>query len=165
MISKSNTWFLARFALAAALLFWLWSVAGWAEAWGRVVLALAAPPAAWLTGFRLELGPPVVFAAGGQRLPMPLNLREVCAGVVPFVALVLATARRPLGSRARVLAVGAAVLLLAQAAVVAMTPLMVTPHAPWVSRLIDVGYTFAVLGGLVAMPLFLWWAWRKIGEA
>jgi hypothetical protein len=164
-MSKSSAWFLAKFLAAAGVLFWLWSQGGWAEAYGRLVLAAVSFVAPLLTGYRLDTGSGTVFVSGETRLSLPLNLRETCAGVVPFVALLIATAKRSPAARLAGIAVGFAAMYPVQVAVVAMTPFMMTPHAPWVSRLLDVTYTFAALGGLVALPLFLWWAWWKVTEA
>lgn len=165
MTPKSIAWFLAEFAVAAGALFWLWSQMGWADTYAAVVLAGVRAVAPLLTGYALELHPSPAFVAGEARLALPLNLRETCAGVVPFLALLLATPRRTVRARLAGAAAGLAVLLPVQVAVVAMTPWMMTPHAEWVSRLLDVVYTFAALGGLVALPLFLWWAWLKTTPA
>lgn len=158
----SIAWFLAKFAAAAGVLFWLWSQAGWAEAYGRAVLAAVRAVAPLLTGFQLETHPAPVFVRGETRLALPLNLRETCAGVVPFAALILATAGRSARTRLQGAAAGLLALFPVQVAVVSATPFMMTAHEEWVSRLLDVLYTFAALGGLVALPLFLWWAWLQV---
>lgn len=165
MPSKSGAWFLAKFLAAAAALFWLWSQAGLAEVYGMVVLAGVRRLSPLLTGYDLEnSGGGMAFVYGETRLALPLNLRETCAGVVPFLALVLATADRRPAQRARAVAIGLAILYPVQVGVVAFTPLMMTPHREWVSHLLDVIYTFAALGGLVALPLFLWWIWWRLSR-
>jgi hypothetical protein len=160
---RSSAWFLAKFLAAAAVLFWVWSQMGGAEVYGRAVLAGVELVAPLLTGYLLDVAPSgAVFVAGESRLALPLNLRETCAGVVPFFALLLASSGRSLASRLRAAAIGVAVMFPIQVFVVAMTPWMMTRHAEWVSNLLDVVYTFAALGGLVALPLFLWWVWWKL---
>jgi hypothetical protein len=164
-MSKSSVWFLAKFLAAAGVLFWLWSQGGWWEVWGRMVLSAVAAVSPWITGYQLETqAGGTAFVGGPTRLVLPLNLRETGAGLIPFLALIAATAERSAGSRLKGAAVGIAAQFPVQVAVVTMTPLMMTPHAEWVSHLLDVFYTFAALGGLVALPLFLWWVWWKIGE-
>lgn len=165
MPSKSSIWFLAKFLAAAAALFWLWSQAGAADVYGAAVLAAVRLLSPLLTGYDLERGGSgMAFVYGETRLALPLNLRETCAGVVPFLSLVLATADRSLASRAKAVAGGIAALYPVQVAVVAFTPLMMTPHEEWVSHLLDVVYTFAALGGLVALPFFLWWIWWRLSR-
>lgn len=161
---KSIAWFLAKFAVAAGILFWLWSNGGWADAYGTLVLGAVRLVAPLLTGYQLETHPTAAFVHGETHLPLPLNLRETCAGIVPFAALVLATTGRTIRARLQAAAVGFAILYPVQVLVVAMTPVMMTPHEEWISRLLDVVYTFAALGGLVALPLFLWWMWLKLTE-
>ena len=162
--SKTVAWFLGKFAVAAGALFWLWAQAGWAEAYGSAVLNVVRIVGPIFTGYLVELHPKVTFVSGETRLALPLNLRETCAGIVPFAALILATAGRPLVSRLKALGIGFAAIFPVQVAVVAMTPFMMTPHEEWISNLLDVVYTFAALGGLVALPLFLWWMWLKVTQ-
>jgi hypothetical protein len=164
-MSRSSAWFLTKFLAVAGALFWLWSQAGWAEVYGRVVLAAVGVLSPLLTGYDLDVhGGTAAFVGGPARLNLPLNLRETCAGLIPFAALLLATPRRSAVARLQGLLAGTAVLFPVQVAVVTMTPFMMTPHQPWVSDLLDVVYTYAALGGLVALPLFLWWAWLKLSE-
>lgn len=160
---KSVAWFLAKFAAAAALLFWLWSQAGGGDAYGRAVLAVVAVVSPWTTGYLLDLAVhPPAFVGGGARLALPLNMREICASLVPYVSLLIASPRRPAVARLQAAALGLALLFPVQVGVVTLAPLMMTPHAEWVSQLLDVIYVFAALGGLAALPLFLWWTWFRL---
>jgi len=164
MPSKSSAWFLAKFLAGAAALFWLWNH-GLAEAYGSFVLAAVRVLSPLLTGYEVDTGGgSVAFVGGEKRLALPLNLRETCVGIVPYTALVLAAARRTANARAAAIAIGFAAMYPVQVAVVTMTPLMMTPHEQWVSSALDVVYTFAALGGLVAFPLFLWWMWWKLSD-
>lgn len=164
-MSKSSAWFLVKFLAAAGILFWLWSQGGLWEPYARMVLGVVGVVSPWITGYQVERsGDGAIFVGGPTRLALPLNLRETCAGLIPFLALVLATGGRSAASRAQAAAVGLAAQFPVQVAVVTMTPLMMTAHSEWVSRLLDVLYTFAALGGLVALPLFLWWTWWKLGQ-
>src|SRR6476659_6678004 len=103
-MSKSSAWFLAKFLAAAGALFWLWSQGGGWEPYARLVLAAAGVVSPWLTGYQVDdTGGTAVFVGGPTRLALPLNLRETCVGLVPFAALVLATAKRSAASRAKAL--------------------------------------------------------------
>ncbi|GIW41872.1 MAG: hypothetical protein KatS3mg076_2449 [Candidatus Binatia bacterium] len=156
--------FLLRFLLAALVLFGAWKAGFW-KLYARLVLWFAGGTTALLTGFDLERTASreafsAVFVRGAERYRLPLDLEHTLAGVVAYAALVLATARGA-GSR-RVLfrgLLGLPFVLATQVLVVAFLPWMVTEHAWWVSRALDVVYVFTVLAGLGAFPFFLWMIW------
>jgi hypothetical protein len=164
-MAKPAAWFLAKFAAAAAVLFWLWSQAGWGDAYGRIVLAAVAALSPWTTGYSVDLSGPVPTFVGGEApLKLPLNLREICASLVPYASLLIASGGRPIASRLKIAGLGLLLLFPVQVGVVTLAPLMMTPHSEWVSNLLDVVYVFAALGGLAALPLFLWWIWWRYTE-
>ncbi|MBI4517470.1 MAG: hypothetical protein HY699_16830 [Deltaproteobacteria bacterium] len=153
-------WFLVRFLAAAAALFALW-LAGGAAMYSHMVLFCVRAVAALSAGLSVEVSSQAghvtaVFIAGTRRLAMPLNLRESLAGVVPFIALVMASSGPPLLARLRAALTGMGIIYAVDVAVVSASPLMLESRTGVTKALADVLSVFVMLAGLVALPFFLW---------
>lgn len=152
--------FFAKFVVAAALLFVLWRI-GLAGAYAYAVLVMVTVLSPALSGYQVSIGTgahgiTAFFAAGASRIELPFVLHEALAGVIPFVALMCASSGQTLRQWAERTGIGIAVLYLAHVAVLILSPLLVTEHARWVSRLIDVVYGFYAVAGFVGLPFSLW---------
>jgi hypothetical protein len=165
MRSKDKLWFLVKFLGAAALLFSLW-LRGGADVYGQAALLPAALLSPMITGYRVEFGGDTgYFVDGTTRVRVPLNLRESLAGIVPFLALVIASGNLPWRRRLWAGLVGLVILYSVAASIVIISPLMVTPQPDWVMRILDVVSVFAFLGGFVALPFALWFVMLGWGAA
>jgi hypothetical protein len=156
--------FLGKFLLAAAVLFALWTLARASDGYGRAVLFVA-DPLMWLfSGFRVDAIAPtdaglnVFIRKGADRLLLPLQPRELFSGVIPFVALILASHDLAVRARLRALALGVAALFAFHVGLMVLGPFLATPHEDWVNRIIDVTYGFYGLVGYAALPFLLWYA-------
>jgi hypothetical protein len=152
--------FFAEFIVAAALLFVLWR-AGVAGAYAYAVLVAVTVLSPALTGYQVSIGGgahgiTAFFTYGTSRIELPFVLQEALAGVIPFVALMCVSPGQTLLQRAERTAIGMAVLYAAHVAVLILSPLLVTEHAHWISRLIDVVYGFYAVAGFVGLPFSLW---------
>lgn len=101
-------------------------------------------------------GPTAFFEAGATRVEVPFVLHEALAGLIPFLALMMASPGQGLVLWARRSAVGIGIIYVAHVAVLILSPLLVTPHAWWVNRIIDVTYGFYAVAGFVGLPFSLW---------
>jgi hypothetical protein len=170
--------FLLRFFALAGTLFWLWNFAGASDIYARTVV-LVAEPAMWLTsGFHVEsatstpMGLNVVVARGKRKDSIPMRPHEMFSGLIPFLALLGASAGVTPRRRLRALAIGMGVLFVFHIGLmvvgVYMTglPQSVLPLV-WIRRvnkLIDVFYGFYGLVGYAALPFLLWfWLIRPAG--
>ena len=178
---RRSAGFLFRFFVFAAALFALWSFSGFADAYARAVI-VAANPFMWLlTGFSVSATVPtaagldVVIRSGTFEVVMPFQPREIFSGVVPFLALVGASARLTIGQRLRALIIGLAVLFVFHMGLMMIGPYMTglpQGHLPpiWIHRvntIIDIFYGFYGLVGFAALPFLLWFwlAYRPLPAA
>jgi hypothetical protein len=155
--------FLGKFLLAAGVLFGLWSLARASDSYSRVVL-LVADPVMWLfSGFHVvsttptDAGLDIFIGKGTQRLLLPLQPRELFSGVIPFIALVVASRNMTMTARLRALGLGLAALFAFHVGLMVIGPFLATPHEDWVNRIIDVTYGFYGLVGYAALPFLLWY--------
>jgi hypothetical protein len=152
--------FFAEFVVAAAVLFFLWKV-GAAWAYGYAVLVPVTVLSPLLTGYQVIIGTgahgiTAFFEGGGSRIEVPFVLHEALAGVIPFAALMCASSRQTLRQWASRTAIGLGVIYLAHVIVLTLSPLLVTEHARWISKVIDVTYGFYAVAGFVGLPFSLW---------
>lgn len=177
---RASAGFLLRFLAIAAVLFALWTVAGLSDTYGRAVIVVANPLIRLCTGFRVSSTVPtsqgldVIISRGDQELLMPFQPRELFSGVIPFLALVGASAGLSLSRRLRALAIGTCVLFAFHMGLMVIGPYMTgfpQAHLPidWVRRVntvIDIFYGFYGLVGYAALPFLLWYwlAYRSVDQ-
>lgn len=155
--------FLAKFLLAAALLFALWTLARASDGYSRAVLFVADPLMWVFSGFRVEMITPtaagldIFIRKGADKILLPLQPRELFSGVIPFIALVVASRDLVAAARLRALALGLAGLFTFHVGLMVLGPFLATPHEDWVNRIIDVTYGFYGLVGYAALPFLLWY--------
>ena len=164
--------FLIKFLALAAVLFALWSFAGVGDAYGRVVIFITNPVVWAISGYRVdavvptEHGLDVFIAKGPDRALVPLQPRELFSGLIPFIALVGASAGLGWRRRLRALGIGVAALFLFHCGLKLLAPYMTglpqgeLPTIEWVrrvNRVIDVVYGFYGLVGYAALPFLLWY--------
>jgi hypothetical protein len=166
-----STAFLARFFAAAVVLFALWSFAGAGDGYSRFIFAVANPFVWLVTGFRIVSAVPiprgldVFIRKGTEEIPLPLQPRELFSGIVPFLALMIASLGLSLRERARATAIGIGILIVFHIGLMLIGPYLATPHEPWINTIIDVTYGFYGLVGFVALPFVLWfWLTQRKGE-
>ena len=153
--------FFGKFVVAAAALFLLWK-AGGAAAYGYAVLVVVTVVSPILTGYQVVMssagahGLTAFFERGTARIEVPFVLHEALAGVIPFIALMCASAGQTLRQFATRTAIGVGVLYAAHVAVLTAAPLLVTDHERWITRVIDVVYGFYAVAGFVGLPFSLW---------
>lgn len=161
--------FFAKFVVAAALLFVLWRAGGaWAYAYAVLVVVTVLSPV--LTGYQVSIGTgahgiTAFFMDGTSRIELPFVLHEALAGIIPFVALMCASSGQTLRQWAERTGIGIAVLYAAHVGVLILSPLLVTEHARWISRVIDVVYGFYAVAGFVGLPFSLWMILTRPWEA
>jgi len=162
--------FLLRFFSLAAVLFALWSFAGFGDGYARAVIAVANPLVRITSGFWVsevrptDRGLDVVIRRGEQEVVMPYQPRELFSGLVPFLALVGATTALPWRRQLRAAGLGVAALFVFHLGLMLMGPYMTgLPQAQlgqlWMRRInavIDVFYGFYGLVGYAALPFLLW---------
>lgn len=168
--------FLLKFFAFAGAFFALWSFAGVADAYGRIV-ALVSEPLMWLlSGFHVSktiatpAGLEIVLARDKLEVAMPMQPREMFSGLIPFLALLAASTDVAWRTRGRALAIGLCVLFAFHVGLMLFGPYMTgEPQASlplvWIRRvnkLIDVLYGFYGLVGYAALPFLLWfWLVRR----
>ncbi|MBI4515332.1 MAG: hypothetical protein HY699_05895 [Deltaproteobacteria bacterium] len=151
--------FAAIFLLAFALLQALWWANDCASRFRLAVLATAQVVSPIVNGWWLEYDPPgkageAVFRAGDRKLHLLLQLPALSMGLVPFLALVLATPGLGIKRAAVAGAAGGVLYLLIDVAVVLAYPLIMDrPNA-----LKDTLGVFSGLMAFVVAPLGLWFA-------
>jgi hypothetical protein len=176
---RPSAGFLLRFFALAAALFALWSFAGLGDLYARAVIGLANPVMRVMTGFwvseiRPKPGGLDVFirTTGSPSQPappdelVPFQPREQFSGLIPFLALMGASAGLTWRRRLRAIALGVAALFVFHLGLTLMGPFMTgLPQARlgliWmrrINRVIDVIYAFYGLVGYAALPFLLWWA-------
>lgn len=162
--------FLAKFLLAAGVLFALWTLARMSDGYSRVVLFVA-DPLMWLfSGFRVDSvlpadnGVNVFIRKGADKILMPLQPRELFSGLIPFLALMIASRNLTMAARLRATAIGVAALFVFHVGLMILGPFLSTPHEDWVNRIIDVTYGFYGLVGYAALPFLLWYGLTRPTE-
>jgi hypothetical protein len=169
---RPSAGFLLRFFGLAAALFALWSFGGLGDLYARAVIAVADPFTRALSGFWFtravptEHGLDVVIRRGDTEAVLPMQPREMFSGLIPFLALIGATAG--LTPRRRLLAavIGVAAMFAFHLGLMILGPYMTgIPQAQlgvvWMRRIntmIDIFYGFYGLVGYAALPFLLWWA-------
>jgi hypothetical protein len=167
---RPSAGFLLRFLLLAGGLFAAWTFGGLGDAYGRIVVAVASPFMTVLTGFYVAAVQPVpagldvMIRRGSTESVIPFQPRELFSGLLPFLALVGATARIHLKQRTKAIALGMAILFVFHIGLMVLGPYMTgIPQSrlgvAWMRRVnvaIDVLYGFYGLVGYAALPFFLW---------
>jgi len=171
--------FLLKFFSLAAALFALWSFGGLGDAYARAVIFVANPLVRVTSGFYIsdvrpsEHGLDVMIRRDTHEEVMPYQPRELFSGVVPFLALVGATATLSWRRRARAAGIGLAALFIFHMGLILIGPYMTgLPQAQlgqaWMRRinsLIDVFYGFYGLVGYAALPFLLWFVLTQRGQS
>lgn len=182
---RPSAGFLLRFFALAAGLFALWSFAGVGDLYARAVIAASNPLMRVVTGFWVDdvrsqpRGLDIYVrtadspATLGPNELVPFQPREQFSGLIPFLALVGASAGLPWRRRLRAAAIGVAALFAFHVGLMMMAPFMTgLPQARlgliWmrrINRAIDVVYAFYGLVGYAALPFLLWWALTRRTQA
>ena len=172
--------FLLKFFAFAGLFFALWSFAGVGDAYGRAVVRIAKPLIELTTECKVtavkptEMGLDVLLTRSDPdtgkvyERKMPLQPREVFSGAIPFLALMLASARMSLRQRASRTGLGMAILVVFHIGLMLIGPYLTgLPQAhlsdgarKTVHTVVNVIYGFYGLVGYAALP-FLLWFWLK----
>lgn len=151
-----NYWsFLGRFVLWSAALFAGWTAFA-ADWYVRLLLALG-PYATALTGLATETegagrAARIFFVSGGTRIPYGLHLETASLGILPFLALISATATLPALRRLAAAALGVVIFLFFHLTLFVAYPFFLTRSGPVVDSL---GAFWAILG-YCAFPFLLW---------
>lgn len=169
---RPSATFLAKFLGLAGVLFALWSFAGVGDAYGRFVIAVSNPIIWAISGYQVDEvaskpgGLNVFVAKGPDRALVPLQPREVFSGLVPFLALLGATAGLTWRRWLRALGIGLGLLFVFHCGLMLLAPYLTglpqgeLPTIEWVrrvNRVIDVFYAFYGLVGYAALPFLLWY--------
>jgi hypothetical protein len=156
--------------LLAGGLFAAWTFVGLGDAYGRAVVAVANPFMTVISGFHVSAVAPVpagldvIIRRGSTETTIPFQPREIFSGLLPFLALVGATARIGIRQRAKAIGFGMALLFVFHLGLMMLGPYMTGyPQASlgvlWMRRVnvaIDILYGFYGLVGYAALPFFLW---------
>lgn len=176
---RPSAGFLLRFFGLAAALFALWSFGGLGDLYARAVIAVANPLMRVTTGFSVteirpkQGGVDVLIRSTTEPPPglpgeavVPFQPREQFSGLIPFLALMGASAGLTWRRRLRAIGIGMASLFAFHIGLTLIGPFMTgLPQARlgliWMRRInhvIDVVYGFYGLVGYAALPFLLWWA-------
>jgi hypothetical protein len=131
---------------------------------------MANPLLSVATGFHVSevrpvpAGLDIAIRRGSIETTIPFQPREIFSGILPFLALVGATARIRARQRAKAIVLGMAILLAFHIGLMMLGPYMTGyPQSRlglvWMRRVnvaIDVLYGFYGLVGYAALPFFLW---------
>ncbi len=183
---KLSPGFLLKFFGLAAVLFALWSFAGFGDAYGRFVVAVATPVIEIVTdcevgevrathkGLSIDISRTDPSDGRVYKRTVPLQPREVFSGLIPFLALMLATAGLPLKQRATAVATGVAILFVFHFGLMVLGPYLTgLPQAHLspetlrgvVKPAINVLYGFYGIVCYAALPFVLWfWLGSGIGS-
>lgn len=169
--------FLLRFFGLAAVFFALWSFAGAGDAYGRLVIAAATPLIEPLTncrvgevratqkGLSIDISRIDPTTGRSHQRTIPLQPREVFSGLIPFLALVLATSASSWRRRARAAAIGTAILFAFHFGLMLLGPYLTgLPQAHldpetirgFIKPAINVLYGFYGIMCYAALPFLLW---------
>ncbi len=169
--------FLLKFFGLAAVFFALWSFAGVGDAYGRLVVAFATPVIEPLTncvvgevrtvtkGLSIDIRRTDPSDGRVYQRTIPLQPREVFSGLIPFLALILATGSLSWQKRGRAVAVGMAILFVFHLGLMILGPYLTgLPQAHlapetirnFISPAINVLYGFYGMICYAALPFLLW---------
>lgn len=150
--------FLCTFLLTFALLLVAWQRIDAGRCYTRGLLASAAVVGPALHGWVLETGPePATHAAwvhGDRHVRAALQFDALAVGLVPMLALLLATPALTLRRRAALLVAGAVLCFVLDTIIVALFPLLVF----YKNAFTDVLGTFLGVIGFVGAPVIIWFA-------
>ena len=174
---RLNPGFLLKFFGLAGVFFALWSFTVAGDAYGRMVIGLSSPLIEVLTDCEvsevrsvangLSIGIRRTDPSDGKvyQRTVPLQPREVFSGIIPFLALMLATTGLTRKARAVGIAIGMAILFAFHVGLMLIGPFLTgLPQAHLdpetirgvVKPAIDVVYAFYGLVGYAALPFLLW---------
>lgn len=157
-VRLSKLRFLCVFLVSFALLLVVWQWADGARWYARGLLAGAALLGPALHGWVLETAADGVTAPtwvhGDRHVRASVQFDALAVGLVPLLALLLATPAVSMRRRALLLAVGATLYLLVDTFVVALFPVLVFYKNPFT----DVLGTFLGLITFVGAPVIIWFA-------
>ncbi len=168
--------FLIKFFALAAIFFALWSFAGVSDAYGRFIVAIARPLVETLTDCQVaevKEGPKGIAVLLSRTDPqgklytraIPLLPREVFSGIIPYLALMLATPGLAALLRGRQTAIGMGIFVVFHVGLILigtyLTGLPQAHLAPETIRgvvqpMVNVVYGFYGLIGYAALPFLLW---------
>ncbi len=150
--------FLCTFLLTFALLLVAWQRVDAGRWYTRGLLASAAVVGPALHGWVLETGPEpathATWAHGDRHVRVALLFDALAVGLVPMLALLLATPAPTLRRRALLLVAGAALCFVLDTIIVALFPLLVF----YKNAFTDVLGTFVGVIGFVGAPVIIWFA-------
>lgn len=150
--------FLCTFLVSFALLLVAWRQANGARWYTRGLLAGAALVGPALHGWVLETGPDgaghPTWVHGDRHVRASVQFDALAVGLVPVLALLLATPAVSLRRRALLLATGAVLYFAVDTLIVALFPLLVFYKNPFT----DVLGTFLGLITFVGAPVIIWFA-------
>jgi hypothetical protein len=148
--------FLVLFLALFAVLLAIWTASGIAAPYAHLVLVLASVVGPMLHGWVLEL--PAgglqrpVWVHGAERVELVIQLDAVAAGVVPLIALFLATPGLGWRRRLVLIAIGLVCYFLLQMIIVVLFPLLVFHK----NAFTDIIGTFLGLLAFVGGPVIIW---------
>jgi len=150
--------FLCTFLVSFAFLLVAWQRADGARWYTRALLASAAVVGPALHGWVLETAPDgaahPTLVHGGRHVRASLQFDALAVGLVPLLALLLATPAASIRRRAVLLAAGAALCFAVDTLILALFPLLVFYKNPFT----DVLGTFLGLIAFVGAPVIIWFA-------
>lgn len=150
--------FLCTFLVAFAVLLVTWQRLDAGRWYTRALLATAAVVGPALHGWVLETGPDAMTHAtwvyGDRHVRAALQFDALAVGMVPMLALLLATPALTLRWRATLIAAGATLSFVLNTVIVALFPLLVF----YKNAFTDVLGTFLGVIGFVGAPVIIWFA-------
>ena len=167
---RSSAAFLGRFLLVAGVLFALWAPFGASDLYTRAAATVGNPLIRAVTGFRVTEFVPAPdglklrITRGTDTTIMQLNPREIFSGLIPFLALMGASAGLPWRRRVKAIAAGTGILFAFHLGLLVFGPFfeggpqgeMSLEWARRVNTAVDVLYAFYGLIGYAALPFLLW---------
>ncbi len=156
--------FLATFLVLFALLLVAWQSIDGGRWYTRALLASAAIVGPALHGWVLETDRPgqAAWVHGERRVRATVQFEALSVGLVPVLALLLATPGLSLRRRLAHTCMGAAVCFMVDVAIIALFPLLVFYKNPFT----DVVGTFLGMIAFVGAPVIIWFAFsfRQLKE-
>ncbi len=148
--------FLATFLALFAVLLVAWQSVDGGRWYTRALLASAAIVGPALHGWVLEAGRSghPVWVHGEHRVRATVQFEALAVGLVPVLALLLATPGLPIRRRIAYTLMGAAVCFVIDVAIIALFPLLVFYKNPFT----DVVGTFLGVIAFVGAPVIIWFA-------
>ncbi len=153
-MSKSR--FLAWFLVYFAVLLVLWSATPAAAWWRQLILGISGYVGAAVHGWILEVGPGArpYWVNGDTRVPLAVQFEALSVGLVPTLALLLATPGVRWSRRFALCVVAALLLLLIHVLVVVLFPLL----THYKNAATDVLGVFLGMVAFVGAPVIIWFA-------